>query len=447
MSAQAAVVVAERYAPPLRIGRRRQTIWAVGLIAFAAVPIVAVAAPGDYGDWPAFWVAGRLVGTLDLADIGRQAAWQEANGLAAAYFPYPPPIALLFAPFAAVSLGLSFWLWAAVMAVVAVLAGWTLAPVYRLRRSDAVLAVLAWAPVTASLAMGQNGPLGLLLAAFAITALVRDDDRMLGVATGLLLYKPMWGLPLVLLLVLRSRWRAIGVVAVVVAAGYLLGILATGGDAAWPEQWLRGVNAYAGPDRDGNALKVISLPLLLERAGAPAWLALAAGAAVVAAAIPSLRRAAPAEAAAAVCLVGLAASPHALPYDAALAAPFLLWMLGGGIVEPWRTRLVAGAYLLGPLLFFSFATVAVSPVVVVLGAAALGAALFLWVLGGRMAERSRRRLVGAAYVLCALSSFALATAIASPAVVVLGGVVLWLSRRWRSDAPVPQVTATASVTK
>jgi hypothetical protein len=267
------------------------------------------------------------------------------------------------------------------MAAAAVAAGRVLAPLYRLRRRDAILAVLAWAPVTASLAMGQNGPLGLLLAAVANAALVRDDDLALGVATGLLLYKPTWGLPLVLLIGVRSRWRALGVVGVVVAAGYLLGILATGGDASWPQPWIHGVLTYAAPDLDLNAVKAISLPMLLERAGIPAVLALAAGAAVVVAALPRLRRAAPAEAGAAVCLVGLAASPHALSYDAALAAPFLLWMIGGGIVEPWRTRLVAAAYLLGPLWLFAFATM-----------------------------------------------------VASPAVVVLGGVALWLSGRWRSDA-------------
>jgi hypothetical protein len=368
-------------APPLRIGRGRQRTWALGLVAFGIIPIVAVAAPGGRGDWPAFWTAGRVFGTAELADIARQVAWQAANGLSTAYFPYPPPVAALFVPFALPSLGVSYWIWLASMAGAAVLAGWVLAPVYRLERRDAILGVLAWAPVTASLAMGQNGPLGLLLAALAIAALARDDDILLGIATGLLLYKPMFGLPLVLLLVIRSRWRALGIVVVMVGAAYPLGILATGGDAWWPQTWLSGVARYASPDLDINAIKVISLPLLLERIGVPAALALAAGIAIVIASIPRLRRVGPAEAGAAACLVGLAASPHALSYDAALAVPFLFWMLGGGIVEPWRTRLVVAAYALGPLYLFAFATV-----------------------------------------------------VSSPAIVVLGGVALWLSGRWRADA-------------
>ena len=95
------------------------------------------------------------------------------------------------------------------------------------------------------------------------------------------------------------------------------------------------------------------------------------GAALALAAVPGLRRAGIVEAASAACLIGLAAGPRTWGYEAALAFPFLCWVMAGGVKEPWRTRLIAAAYLLGPLWFFSSVTRLSAIAVVVLAAAAL----------------------------------------------------------------------------
>jgi len=420
-------------APPLTIGRRRQTTWAVGLVGFAIVPFIATVATNTYGDWSVFWSAGGLAGSSDLVPIATQFAWQQAHGLSPAYFPYPPAFALVFAPLAALSISLSFWLWVALMTLLTLVAGWLLAPTYRLRRLDGLFAVLAWTPVTVSLALGQNASLGLLLGVIAIAALVAEDDLLLGVATGLLLYKPMWAFPFLLLALVRGRWRALGVVAIVAAAGYLAGIAAAGGDATWPVEWARGITTYAGPDVAGNALKVISLPLLLERIGVPVVPALAAGIVVVAVSLPGLRRAGSAEAGAVACLVGLAASPHALAYDAVVAIPFLAWILGGGIMEPWRTRIVVAAYLAGPLMILSFATVAVPPAIPVVGAVFAAVGVTVLALARGALGRRRSRLVAGGVLLLVVGVVGLSTVAATSALVVLGGIALWLSGWQRSD--------------
>jgi len=73
-------------------------------------------------------------------------------------------------------------------------------------------------------------------------------------------------------------------------------------------------------------------------------------------ALPRLIRAPLREAAAGALVVGVASSPHAWGYEAALLLPFVWWTLAGGLVEPWRTRLVVAAYVLVPFWMISSVT-------------------------------------------------------------------------------------------
>jgi hypothetical protein len=56
----------------------------------------------------------------------------------------------------------------------------------------------------------------------------------------------------------------------------------------------------------------------------------------------------PIEAASMAGLVGLAASPHAWPYDAAVALPAAFFVMTE-VAEPWRTRIIVGAFAVAPL--------------------------------------------------------------------------------------------------
>jgi hypothetical protein len=103
---------------------------------------------------------------------------------------------------------------------------------------------------------------------------------------------------------------------------------------------------------------------------------IAAALVLVAIAIPRLIRAPIAEAGAGACLVGVAASPHAWGYDAALVVPWLLWAMSDhGLAEPWRTRIIVIAYLFGPLWLVSRQT-GISAIAIV----ALGLT-FIWLSG------------------------------------------------------------------
>ena len=361
--------------PSLRVAPARLRLWAIALAAIGIAPVVGAFAY-DYHDWPAFWSAGATVGTANLVDPARHHAWQLAHGLPAAFFAYPPGSAWLFWPFSLVSLPAAFVVHGLLMIGLAAWAGWIAGPAYGLDRRAAVLATLAWAPVSASVVIGQNGPLGLFLAVVAVAGLAGGRVLPTGVAIGLLLYKPTFAAPLIGLLVLRRRWRELALVLLVGAGWYVAGVAAAAGDWAWPLAWVDGLQGYVEADFAGNADKAVSLPGLVARVpGLPGWVAIAAGAALVAVALPRLIRAPILEAASAACLVGVAVSPHAWGYDAALVVPFLLWLLSGHgrevLGEPWRTRLIVAAYVVAPLWLVSRQTILSAVAVLVLGLTAL----------------------------------------------------------------------------
>jgi hypothetical protein len=332
-------------------------------------------------------------------------AWQAGHGLSLAVFPYLPGSALALWPLAQLPLGVSFWIWGVLMLLCAFLAARIGARIYELPMPVAVASTFAWAPVTGAVVIGQNSPLGLLLALVAIEGLVGrgktrgggqreripgtlpsgrellprrralSDDVRAGLGSGLLLYKPTFGLPLVGLLVLRGRGRALALAGAVAVGWYATGIVASGGNVAWPGTWFATITGYIAADAGVNADKAVSVPGLISRLPLPSIAAVAAAILVAAAAIPRLIRAPLPEAAAGACLVGVAASPHAWSYDAALLLPIIWWSLAGGIAEPWRTRLIVGAYVLAPFWLFSRQTIVSAVAVVVLGAAAI------WIAG------------------------------------------------------------------
>lgn len=336
---------------PLALSRERIVLYASVLLLLCLAQIRLVAAQ-RYGDWSAFWAAGSTAGTLQLLDPHLHADWQFAHHLEMTPFVYLPGAAWFFVPFKGLSLAAGYAINAALMFVVLICSGFLCARIYAMPKWFAVLAVLAWAPAIAGVATGQIAAIGLLLTLLVILGVVEDMPLLAGLAAGLLLYKPPYALPLLLLLLVRREWRALAVAAACAVVWYALSVLATAGDYAWPVHYARALQSYFGPDFAYNGAKAVSIPGLLLRAHAPVWLASLAGAAVLAAAIPLVRRRPALESASMIVLAGLVANPHTWPYDVALALPALFYLMTH---LPARRRTVAmcAVYLLAPLWFFT----------------------------------------------------------------------------------------------
>lgn len=336
---------------PLRLSRDRVFMYGTLLAAACLVQVRFVVAQG-FGDWSSFWAAGSTVGTADLLDPKRHAAWQTAHHLLTTIFPYLPGAAWFLLPVKPLSLGAGYALNFVLMAAAAGAAALIAARVYHLARWFAVVLSFAWAPSIAALATGQNSALGLLLAMTAVAALIADSWLVSGLAAGLLLYKLPYALPFIALLVARRNGRALAVVGVCAAAWYLGGVTATAGDWHWPGHYLDALRAYTGPDARYNAVKAIGVPQLLLRAGVSQAAGMLAGAVLFVLSLPLLARSTVLAAASFTPLLGLALGPHTLPYDLALALP-AIYYLATHLREPLRTRFVCAAYGLAPLWLLS----------------------------------------------------------------------------------------------
>ncbi len=359
---------------PLSLPPPRVRLWWFGLAVVGLLPIAAALNNG-WGDWSAFWAAGGTVGSTSLMDSRLHAAWQMAHAVPGDPWRYPPAFAYLFWPASALPIGLGFAINAALMLIMVALAGMFLSRIFALRTDVTVRLAFAWTPALAAINMGQNAPLAVVLALWAIDALRRDSHIEVGLASGLLMYKPTLGLPLLGFLVLRRRWQSLSTALLVVAAGYVLSVAAAAGDWLWPIAWWNGIQPLLAGDLIFNADKTISLPGLLGRlAGVPAWLPYLSAAVVVLLALRGLVRAPIVEAASAVCLLTLVAGPRVWSYEAGLMLPILAWSLTGGLSEPWRTRLVLLGVSMGLLWVVSPLTL-VSGVAVVVNVAM---AMWLW---------------------------------------------------------------------
>jgi hypothetical protein len=197
-------------------------------VAFVGVSVVAAAGAGTLGfDFLAYLeAAGRLLDGDRLYDLTVHQA--GAFGL----FYYPPPVALLLLPFALLAPAAATWLWTALI-VGAFLLGVAVMPVRSwVRWATILLAGLSW-PFAYAVKLGQVGPLLFLL--FAIGWRWMDRPRVLGgsIALGALIkIQPA------LLLLWAAASRRLGAVAVAVATGLVVLVVATlptGGLGTWSD--------------------------------------------------------------------------------------------------------------------------------------------------------------------------------------------------------------------
>ncbi|MGQ0502698.1 MAG: glycosyltransferase family 87 protein [Panacagrimonas sp.] len=178
-----------------------------------------------------FWTAGQLCLEGRIGDIYDNTAFTAAQkeaipGIGFNSFLYPPPALPMVAALALLPYPVALLLWST-LGVVAFLAA-VAAP--RFCRWPVLLALAA--PMTAfNLAAGQNG---LLSAALLIGGLRLSSTRpvIAGMLFGLLAYKPILGLLIPVLLMVRGHWKTVASAAVTVVLVCLLPV-ALWGWQAW----------------------------------------------------------------------------------------------------------------------------------------------------------------------------------------------------------------------
>jgi uncharacterized membrane protein YhaH (DUF805 family) len=275
--------------------------FAVGLLVFGVVTEHGGRTrfgPTVGADYATFYVAGQALNhhPTQLYDESAQSAAYHRTlpdappGNALPYF-YPPAVAALFRPLAALPFTSSYLTWLAFSGAMYLVALWLIVGLSPARlhadRWILLLALAAFEPIVIDGWIGgQLSSLGLLLCAAALR-LMRDEHWFAaGVALGLCSYKPTLLLFALPVLIIGGRYRVVtGMVAgggaVVVAS---LGAAGIGG----MRQWVHALGRAASYHSTTGALmfprwKFVDLSSSLELAGLPRAVAFAALAVAVAA--------------------------------------------------------------------------------------------------------------------------------------------------------------------
>jgi hypothetical protein len=191
-----------------------------------------------------------------LAVIQSQLAGQPAANFGVLAFLYPPFLAFALIPLALLPYGWAYVLWLASNLVLLSAALYHLERYARLQGRAATAfrwLSLLFLPVFFVLALGQVSVLLLALVVAAFIALQRGHDELAGVALALACMKPAYIAPLLLVVLLRRRWRAC--IAFVVSGLVLLVLpVPVLGPRIYLsyESMLRQVTAWQGRSIDGH---------------------------------------------------------------------------------------------------------------------------------------------------------------------------------------------------
>ena len=214
-----------------------------------------------YPDFTAFYAAGKCVQrglSSQLYSTQTQALIQQdfASGVKIRNgplpFTHPPFEAALFAPLAFLSYSAAYWVWNAVSLLALAVFLLLLRPhIPNLRGwSEALpfLCGLAFFPVFVCLLQGQDSLLLLLLFGLAFVAMKGGRDFVAGVCLGLALFRFQLVLPVIAVVLLRRRWKAVAgfAVAALALVGVSAAVVGWGALMNYPRQLLQFSHAQAG---------------------------------------------------------------------------------------------------------------------------------------------------------------------------------------------------------
>jgi len=285
------------------------------------------------GDFPEFIGAGRLAATGDAAALYDPALQLEAQrdlvstpGREAILFAYPAAVALPYRWLSELDYRVAYLLVTSMMTLAVVGACSLLRRV--VRRADGgrlgipeLTGALTFLPLFIGVTGGQVTAIVLVLVAAMLWAADRQHDVALGVAAGLLAFKPQYAAVALLLLLIGRRWWALAASGASIVGLWALGAVAVG--PAWTVPWLALLRRFDAVDGGANSAQEISW-MGVSNHLLDGTTAVLLGGAVVAATVSIVAFAwvrsdrTPTTTAALVVPAALLCAPHALWYDAGL---------------------------------------------------------------------------------------------------------------------------------
>jgi Glycosyltransferase family 87 len=218
------------------------------LMAWCVFAVVAVQARGLFSvvgfDFGVIWAAARSFTEQPAAAYDPQALAAHiqllrslTDGASAGSpivlpAPYPPVFFAVMAPLTSLAPSWSFAVWSALNLGLVIGIVWSLSARFSAPRWQVTATTLAFfLPVVHSLLLGQTAI--LLLAAFycAYRSLEHGHDLRAGLWAGVLLIKPQYAIPLVVVLTIKRRWSALAGVAVIGMLLALSSLALVGGES------------------------------------------------------------------------------------------------------------------------------------------------------------------------------------------------------------------------
>jgi glycosyl transferase family 87 len=334
-----------RWPRSARQARAHAILAAVVLWILAIVTLVAgadnrsIAGPLKGADFSQFYTMGSLVRAHQTASLYDFAALHRAQvtlipeSESVLYLPvYPPQAALLFAPFSTFSYRTALMVWIFItIALFAVIVRSAWLPVARYL-DDPVLVIAAAAafpPFWSLVAHGQNTI--VILAGFwaGWLALERERPFLAGLAFGLLLLKPQFAIPLVVVVLACGEWAMLigALTSVAIQAGsawLLLGWSVLKAYAAFIPAILRNAELLEPKPYQTHSLKSLT-ELMPSWIGWPLWGLLAAG--VLVYTVRAWRSNTTVRVRLGVVIfASVLVNPHLLIYDATILVLPLIWI-------------------------------------------------------------------------------------------------------------------------
>lgn len=296
------------------------------------------------GDFMQFYVIGGLALRGDWA---LQYDWPAVHALQVQLLPasapyyyapaYPPLVAALYAPFAALPFPWAFGTWALATGG---LYAWLVSLCARactvLRRAHVLLAALVFPPFIALVIMGQSSLWPLAGFVGGWWALDRGRPVLAGLLLALVSLKPHFGVALAFVVVLTQSWRLLAglIIGIAVHAALAAGIAGVDAVQAWfaaAMGALRNPGAFDPVDaRHTHALRAAVAALAPERVATGVWLAVLGVSVWLTVRVWRADRSW-ALRFAALLLAAILASPHVLAYDGVLLVPVVVWLLDRAI--------------------------------------------------------------------------------------------------------------------